>query len=176
MMTFLVFALLATPVVIFFILVMMRLSGNIAILASDIRMRMRRDAMFGIEYSITKYEKLAVRYNKLVKDYNSVIQAKDYYREQLLKATRTIKNLERILESKENDWFKEVYEPKQPVTKQVTWLEVMGFSPNQKLSKEMVVSRYKSLAQLYHPDKPGGSEEFMVRLNKAYEIGKTKFK
>jgi len=44
---------------------------------------------------------------------------------------------------------------------------ILGLKPNSPLGD--VKKRYRVLANLFHPDKPGGYEEAMKLLNRAYE-------
>ncbi len=44
---------------------------------------------------------------------------------------------------------------------------ILGLKPNSPLDE--VKKRYRVLANLYHPDRPGGYEEAMKLLNRAYE-------
>ncbi|GAI77840.1 unnamed protein product [marine sediment metagenome] len=44
---------------------------------------------------------------------------------------------------------------------------ILGLKPNSPLDD--VEKRYRVLANLFHPDKPGGYEEAMKLLNRAYE-------
>lgn len=45
--------------------------------------------------------------------------------------------------------------------------ELLGLSPRS--TDEEIKQRYRQLAVVWHPDKKGGDEEAMKRLNKAYE-------
>lgn len=45
--------------------------------------------------------------------------------------------------------------------------ELLGLSPQS--TNEEIKQRYKQLAIVWHPDKRGGNEEAMKRLNKAYD-------
>merc|ERR1712217_963576 len=51
---------------------------------------------------------------------------------------------------------------------QATWS--LGLSPFHYYSEEDVRKKYKRLALLAHPDKPGGSEIEMARLNHALKV------
>jgi len=46
---------------------------------------------------------------------------------------------------------------------------VLGFAPTMKLTSEIIKTRKKELARLWHPDH-GGSEEAMKRLNTAADV------
>ncbi len=45
--------------------------------------------------------------------------------------------------------------------------ELLGLSPQS--TNEEIKQRYRQLAIIWHPDKQGGNEEAMKRLNKAYD-------
>lgn len=47
------------------------------------------------------------------------------------------------------------------------WAFVLKLLPPFKRYK--IISRYRALCKLHHPDRPGGSEEMMKRVNLAYE-------
>jgi DnaJ-class molecular chaperone len=49
------------------------------------------------------------------------------------------------------------------------WYDVLGCAPD--ANAQAINARFRELAQLYHPDKMGGSEEAMIRLNRAREEG-----
>lgn len=48
-----------------------------------------------------------------------------------------------------------------------TWREVLDFPPDATVTTEGIESRYRRLATLCHPDKPGGSHDKMAELNSA---------
>lgn len=52
-------------------------------------------------------------------------------------------------------------------TEPTTWWKVLGVA---KGSHPLdVQEKYKKLAKMFHPDKPGGSAEIMTQINKAYQ-------
>ncbi|MBA7594279.1 hypothetical protein ES703_01218 [subsurface metagenome] len=57
--------------------------------------------------------------------------------------------------------------PKQPAMPLVDAYAIFGLKPNSPLDE--VKRRYRVLANLYHPDRPGGYDEAMKLLNRAYE-------
>ena len=48
-------------------------------------------------------------------------------------------------------------------------LRVFGFEPNARPTNEEIKARYRKLAILLHPDKPGGDEKKFIELNNANE-------
>ena len=56
--------------------------------------------------------------------------------------------------------------PPQPTVPEPDPRDVMGFSPDTKLTREMVKTRQRELAKLFHPDR-GGSTAATQRLNVA---------
>lgn len=59
------------------------------------------------------------------------------------------------------------------------WMEVLDFVPGdaKQITVDVIESRYRRLASLRHPDKPGGSHDKMAELNRARdealrEVGK----
>ena len=56
--------------------------------------------------------------------------------------------------------------PPSPKVPQEDPREVMGFSPEAKLTKALIKERFKTLSQIHHPDK-GGSIRGMQKLNAA---------
>ncbi len=76
-------------------------------------------------------------------------------------------------------WFKEFQErarelpegeqrtPIEPAMPMADAYAILGLKPNSPLDE--VEKRYRVLANLFHPDKPGGYEEAMKLLNRAYE-------
>jgi len=57
--------------------------------------------------------------------------------------------------------------PEQPAMPLADAYAILGLKPNSPLDE--VKKRYRVLANLYHPDRPGGYEEAMKLLNRAYE-------
>ena len=57
--------------------------------------------------------------------------------------------------------------PEQPAMPLVDAYAIFGLKPNSPLDE--VEKRYRALANLYHPDRPGGYEEAMKLLNRAHE-------
>ena len=57
--------------------------------------------------------------------------------------------------------------PEQPAMPLVDAYAILGLKLNSPLDE--VEKRYRALANLYHPDRPGGYEEAMKLLNRAYE-------
>ena len=55
----------------------------------------------------------------------------------------------------------------QPAMPLVDAYAILGLKPNSPLDE--VKRRYRVLANLYHPDRPGGYDEAMKLLNRAYE-------
>ena len=55
----------------------------------------------------------------------------------------------------------------QPAMPLVDAYAIFGLKPNSPLDE--VEKRYRALANLYHPDRPGGYEEAMKLLNRAYK-------
>ena len=47
---------------------------------------------------------------------------------------------------------------------------VLGFEPNETLTKDMIDKRKKALARVFHPDMQGGSEAHMKRINQAADV------
>lgn len=47
------------------------------------------------------------------------------------------------------------------------WRDVMGCAPGERVTRDIVEARYRRLASIRHPDKPGGSHEAMAELNRA---------
>jgi hypothetical protein len=56
---------------------------------------------------------------------------------------------------------------KQPPPTQIEARQVLGFSPELKLTRELIKERKRALAVIFHPDKAGGSVEAMRRVNAA---------
>lgn len=50
-----------------------------------------------------------------------------------------------------------------------TWREVLGFNTGQVVTRDQARERYRSLASLNHPDRPGGSDAAMSELNAAWQ-------
>ena len=59
-----------------------------------------------------------------------------------------------------------------PTSTKKEWWDVLECRRD--ASPEFVRERWKFLAQIYHPDKPGGSEAKMAELNRAYQEGMRK--
>jgi len=57
--------------------------------------------------------------------------------------------------------------PEQPAMPLADAYAILGLKPNSPLDE--VKKRYRVLANLFHPDRPGGYEEAMKLLNRAYE-------
>ncbi len=57
--------------------------------------------------------------------------------------------------------------PEQPAMPLADAYAILGLKSNSSLDE--VEKRYRDLANLYHPDRPGGYEEAMKLLNRAYE-------
>jgi len=55
----------------------------------------------------------------------------------------------------------------QPIMPLADAYAILGLKPNSPLDE--VKKRYRVLANLFHPDRPGGYEEAMKLLNRAYE-------
>lgn len=49
-----------------------------------------------------------------------------------------------------------------------TWREVLGFTPTDYVSRDLVRAAYRRLASVHHPDK-GGSDAAMAELNRAQD-------
>lgn len=47
------------------------------------------------------------------------------------------------------------------------WQDVLGFAPGSIVTRDDVTRQYRIAAAVAHPDKPGGSQEKMARLNAA---------
>lgn len=60
--------------------------------------------------------------------------------------------------------------PRRPQPAQAASMDprmVLGFEPQEKLTEARIKDRKRQLAQLFHPDKPGGSISAMKRVNDA---------
>jgi hypothetical protein len=47
---------------------------------------------------------------------------------------------------------------------------VLGFNPHQPLTEDMIKTRRRRLAEIYHPDKPGGDVEAMKMVTAAADM------
>jgi hypothetical protein len=56
-----------------------------------------------------------------------------------------------------------------PGTRKRPWREVLDFMPNDgpQITRDVIEARYRRLATIRHPDKPGGSHDAMSELNRA---------
>ncbi len=89
------------------------------------------------------------------------------------------KTFERLTGKPIASWLKEFQEraaelpegeqkaPTEPAMPLVDAYAILGLKPNSPFDE--VEKRYRVLANLYHPDRPGGYEEAMKLLNRAYE-------
>ncbi len=54
-----------------------------------------------------------------------------------------------------------------PRTAEASWWDVLGVTPE--TPADEVRAAYYALAEKFHPDKPGGSDHTMARINRAYQ-------
>jgi hypothetical protein len=47
------------------------------------------------------------------------------------------------------------------------WREVLGFEPNAAVYEAAIDAKYRDLAKMHHPDRPGGSHDAMAELSRA---------